>query len=436
MRLLLAAHPTVGHTQALRAIGEEARARGAEVFFATTRLPRLPRFVPRPQPIRSAEQVVDTIRVSGFEHLETPFSLAMIVSAARIARTRGYDELGWAIRLFTAHTECIARQLAREVENRGIELVVADFSFFGAWLGAELAKRPFAAVFHSGLPFPSDELPPFGSGLTRASPSEDWQRAQERLRDLSLDLDSRLLAARRALGLPPVAAGILERPYSKTLNVLTTFEAFEPGRSRLSETSVGPILWAGPCLGSRAGAKGDFPWSELDVRDAPLVYVSLGTVFNDQPRLASTLLRGVKRAGARAIVAAGAAYETVRKLAQPGDVVVRFAPQAALLPRVDAVIGHGGNNSTNEALLAGRPLLVVPFGAEQIANAQRVEALAVGRMLSPTELSEETVADGLKLLLSTDLRARADRLATTVPRGDGAPRVVAALEDLVHRFTR
>ena len=84
------------------------------------------------------------------------------------------------------------------------------------------------------------------------------------------------------------------------------------------------------------------------------------------------------RAGARAVVAAGASYEAIRARAAADDLVVRFAPQIALLPRMTAVIGHGGNNSTNETLRAGKPLVVVPFGGEQIANARRVEALGVG----------------------------------------------------------
>ena len=48
---------------------------------------------------------------------------------------------------------------------------------------------------------------------------------------------------------------------------------------------------------------------------------------------------------------------------------------------VDAVVTHGGAGTTLGALAFGVPLLVLPQGADQYANAERVVAAGAGRQL-------------------------------------------------------
>lgn len=431
MRALFAAHPTVGHTQALRAIGGEFLRAGHSARFALTQVPRLPPFIPTPAALRAASGVVAGVERDGFTLVRTPTSLRATFAAARIAQTRGYDELEWACRLFTADALTSARVLIAALKQEHATVVVADYAFFGAWLAAEVARVPFVAVYHSGLPFPAPEHPPFGSGLAPDSDRSTWATAEGRLVALLELVDRALGKARTALGLPRAAPGLLGRPYASALNVLTTFEALEPPRPGLAGAAAGPLLWAGPCLGQRAAVADDFPWARLEGSDQPLVYVSLGTVFNDQPALYRTLIEGVHLAGARAVVAAGSSLEAARQAARPDDVVVRFAPQLALLPKVAAFISHGGANSTIEALRAGTPLVLVPFGGEQIANAQRAQALGVGGWVASAGLHAATVARAVREALAPERRERARALASGLPQGDGAARVAG---ELISRF--
>lgn len=397
--------------------------------FAVPRLPRFLGLLPVPAPLRAAETLAAELEHDGFSVLTMPASLKSLWAASRVAATRGYDELDWATRLFTEDALVVAKALARELAAHPADVVAADFAYFGAWLAAERAGVPCASIFHSGLPFPAEGHAPFGSPLDADGGDAETRNAELRLDAISQRVDAALGAARAALRLPPIAARLLARPYAKALNVLTTFEAFELPRPHLARHAAGPLLWAGPCLGSRGAEQGDFPWARLE-GSKPCVYISLGTVFNDQPAVYAALLDGVHRAGARAVVAAGASYAAIRARAAPDDVVVRFAPQVALLPRMAAVIGHGGNNSTNEALRAGKPLIVVPFGGEQIANARRVLALGVGAALDPDRLSVERVADAVRAVQAPDVVARAEALSRAVPEGDGTDRVADALERL------
>ena len=71
--------------------------------------------------------------------------------------------------------------------------------------------------------------------------------------------------------------------------------------------------------------------------------------------------------------------------------VRRFVPQAELLPHCTAVVTHGGSGSMLGALAHGLPLLVVPQGADQFSNADRVVAAGAGLALQPDELSPSAV---------------------------------------------
>lgn len=91
----------------------------------------------------------------------------------------------------------------------------------------------------------------------------------------------------------------------------------------------------------------------------------------------------------------------------PGVVRVGYVPFKALLPRLAALVHHGGIGTTSQALLAGVPQLLRPMGFDQFDNACRAVTLGVGRQLLPRQYRPAAVARALRQLCADDgLRAR------------------------------
>ena len=91
-----------------------------------------------------------------------------------------------------------------------------------------------------------------------------------------------------------------------------------------------------------------------------------------------------------------------------------FLPQPAILPQVDLVITHGGNNTVTEAFHHGKPMIVLPLFWDQVDNAQRVDETGFGRRLATYGFRDEELTDAIDELL--DDRALAARLAAMSSR--------------------
>jgi UDP:flavonoid glycosyltransferase YjiC (YdhE family) len=100
-----------------------------------------------------------------------------------------------------------------------------------------------------------------------------------------------------------------------------------------------------------------------------------------------------------------------------------FLPQTSILPQVDLVITHGGNNTVTEALHFGVPMVVLPLFWDQYDNAQRIDETGFGRRLdtymhSPDEL--RGAIDGL--LADESLARRLSDVSRRLQAADGKQR--------------
>ncbi|HEY1574079.1 MAG TPA: glycosyltransferase [Pseudonocardiaceae bacterium] len=106
----------------------------------------------------------------------------------------------------------------------------------------------------------------------------------------------------------------------------------------------------------------------------PPVFISFGSVPGTDPDV-DLIVRAATLAGRRVILGSGSPDMP----ALPPDVhVLADAPYRWLLPRMAAVIHHGGAGTTTESLLAGVPNAAVSIGADQPFFGRRVHELGAG----------------------------------------------------------
>jgi MGT family glycosyltransferase len=129
----------------------------------------------------------------------------------------------------------------------------------------------------------------------------------------------------------------------------------------------------------------DEPWRLPDrlameeLAERPLVYLSLGSLGSGDVGLMRKLIDELADAPYRVIVSMGPQHAEL-ELA-PNMAGAEFLPQVSLLPEVDLVVTHGGNNTITEALHFGKPMVVLPLFWDQYDNAQRIDETGFGKRL-------------------------------------------------------
>jgi UDP:flavonoid glycosyltransferase YjiC (YdhE family) len=166
---------------------------------------------------------------------------------------------------------------------------------------------------------------------------------------------------------------------------------------------------------------------------APVVYVTLGTVFNRAHHLFQQILEGLRDAPVNVIVTVGKGADVSLLGKPPANVhIEQYIPQTLLFPRCNLVVSHGGSGTTLAALGHGIPLLTIPQGADQFRNAERCVAAGVGRALMPVDVSPEAIRrDVLALLEDSSYRQNAWHLKEEIDQMPSPTEVVALLEALV-----
>jgi UDP:flavonoid glycosyltransferase YjiC (YdhE family) len=256
-------------------------------------------------------------------------------------------------------------------------------------------------------------------GLPHASVADAAHSALDRRHEVAASLDR----LRSSVGLPSDRDGEMVYRYLHLCFVPPRFDGpeavFPPTARFLRHTN--PTL-----AGERLPAWVD----ELEAR--PTVLVSMGTVFHRTAGIYEAVLEGMRDEPVNLVVAAGFDQDPGRFGPQPPHVRVEpYLPLAALLPRCDLFITHGGFNSVKESLAAGVPMVVIPISADQPYSAQRCAALGVGVALGPGQRSPSDVRGAALTVLAernfTDRAREMQRDMSALPGPDHAVGLLEAL---------
>jgi MGT family glycosyltransferase len=233
-------------------------------------------------------------------------------------------------------------------------------------------------------------------------------------------LDRQFEALQRDCGLYP-----LPRPdCSEHLTVVFSSLAFVGG----DPARFPPAMrFVGPAAAGRPDDAGGFPWDALG--SGPRVFVSLGTVNMERgERFYRVVLDALRGRDAQAVVVAPEALASEA----PDNVLVRpYVPQLALLPKMDAVVCHGGHNTVCEALANALPLVVAPIRDDQPVVAQQVVDAGAGLRVRFGRVQAAELWEAIQSVLGVaSFRAAAATVRDSFATAGGAPRAAELLEAL------
>lgn len=329
---------------------------------------------------------------------------------------RGYEETLAAIEkadLLMTHPITYGAQLAAEKTGiRWVSTVMAPLGFFSAHDPSVLAPFPLLARLRPLGPRVNGAVIRWGRTVTRK-----WLGPLQQFR--------------AEIGLPPGRDPVFEGQHSPNLvlalfsslmgapqpdwpphTVATGFPFYEgdtgvePELRRFLEAGPPPVIFT---LGSSA-------------------VINPGAFYTESARAAAKL-------GRRAVLLAGT--DPGNRPAGPlpsGVAVFSYAPYAEVFPRAAAIVHQGGIGTTAQALRAGRPMLVVPYGFDQPDNAARVVRLGVARTTARKRYTAARAAAALEHLLGDPSYANAAaEVARRIRADDGVATACEAIEDYLQR---
>lgn len=171
-------------------------------------------------------------------------------------------------------------------------------------------------------------------------------------------------------------------------------------------------------------------------RDRPLVYATLGTIFNNpeyELPFFPAVIEGLRDEDVDVVITVGPHVAVASVGSPPTNTRVEaYVPQSLLFPRCSVVICHGGYGTLLAAVEHGVPLVIVPFGADQHINARSVERLGIGRVIKGADLTAGRMREVVRAVLDDPgYRHRIERVRDEGAALPTAAEAVTRIEKLV-----
>jgi MGT family glycosyltransferase len=375
-RFLIVTLPLTGHAHRALAIADELNARGHEVAWCGPK--------------------------AYFRPLLGP-DAALFPTGTRLLRDQAGHGIAALKSLWQEYVIPMARFMLPAV-NRAIvayqpDMVVVDQHALAGALAAHRHGLPWATLVTQAM-----ELTHPLAALPRV---DAWVRAQ-------------LASLRQEAGVTDAGFDPMFSPYlviAFTTSALTGEQPF-PGHFVL----VGAAMLERP----RA-----FDWDLLDPARRKIL-ITVGT-------LATGLAGDFYQRAAAAVAPLGGAVQAIivgppGLLPDPPDnvLVVPSVPMLALLPRLDAVISHGGMNTVSETLAHGVPLVLAPIRHDQPVVASQVVRAGAGIRVPFSRVRPGQLREALVTILDDpSYRRAAMRIRDSFAAAGGAPAAATRLECLV-----
>jgi MGT family glycosyltransferase len=334
----------------------------------------------------------------------------------------------WARRAIFGPAAAYAADIRDEIGRTPTDAVLSLDILFGAVIGAEAASVPIAMLSPHVSIRPLAGVPPAVCGLTQPKTPEERAEVAAETERWANFLNAFLPVLNRAcdqLGVVRLSHvfDLFDRSDRVLLAISRAFD-FQ------AESVPDNVRYVGPLLDQPSWSKPwPAPWSAQS--DRPRALIACSTGAQGQGDLVRRTINAMGSLEIDAVATAGPNLN-IADLSAPENVcLLHSAPHDTVMKEVSLVITQGGHGTVNRALINGLPLLVLPNGRDQEANAARVEAKGAGLRLAPTA-SEAEIASGVRRLIEEPhFRTAARRLGDAIKADLDKSAVVREMEAIV-----
>jgi len=376
----------------------------------------------------------------GFSYWAPRFWNAKVASLGMPIRSRNFvRSLREAIKYILEFSLPQGVEQAKDLEcckrEWNFDVLVSSDMVLGASLFAERSNCIWATLgAFLSCPLPGPAIPPWSLGLR--PPKNLLGRLGVGVFSFLYRQSFRLLSIRwnkirRNHGLPSKSISLMYSIFSPYLYLLPSPSLFDYSRSDLPPS----IHHVGPCMWEEASSSTGSWVSPFD-NDNPTLYCTAGTVYNSLD-FVRVIVDAVRDKKVNVFATVGRNNDPVSLGTLPKNVqVVQYVPQNVVLPRVSAVICNGGSGATMGAILARKPMVIVPMISDQPENARRCEDLGLAKVLSLKKFNAENVWLAIRSVLEdARFQARATAVGDQFAALNG-PRQGAFLLDQLARTRR
>ncbi len=414
-RIVLATFGSPGDLYPFLAVGAELQARGHDIIVATSALYRsqvaaASLGIAPVRPDRSPNQQDPDFLDRVIRERATPAAVfrAMFLPSLResvedlLGATEGAD-------LVVAHTLASAARLAAEVRGLPwVSAVMQPMGYFSAYEPPRIGPRAISQVLQRLGPGATRPVLKLARRLTDAWAME-WRSLRAEF-GLAPVKDHPLWEGQhspiRSLGLFPRALAEPQPDWPPQARI-TGFPFY-----RAPHQSLNPKLR-------------EF----LEIGEPPLVFTLGTTAINDPGSFFEESAAAVEGLGCRAIFLVGRSNQQCFEGIAPGVISVSYAPHRMVFPFARAIVHQGGIGTLSEALLAGKPMLIMPYGHDQADNAWRASRRGVACVVSRRRYRAAVVGRELHRLLEDPTASMAaQQVAREVSRERGDQRAADLIE--------
>ncbi len=290
--------------------------------------------------------------------------------------------------------------------------------------GAEKFNCIHMSLALSPMSIRSDYIPPIGPDFGRAVNWLLWEIGDVLMTKMLFKKANKL---RKDLGLSPIRSLQSGLFISKSLTLVAASEALCP-----RPQDWGEHIQVCGFLNPQTDTLWEMPETlrQFLSEGKPPVYMTFGTCMQfDLEQNTRLFIDAAKRSGQRTIIQTG--FNSGNKNPDTSDIFyVESLPHNQVFPLCSAVVHHGGAGTTQAALIAGKPSIVVTHAYDQMDWGNRLlQVGATGKVLSRKKVDSIQLERAInEVSNSTVMRQNAEKIGAKMRDENGVDTAIKLLE--------